>query len=150
MTTIDYATIFYHPLTMVILGATFGWLFVSFVWTPLKTKNDTKNKNNRYKKEVYQRLNELKASFEKSYSAQIIDDLLEGKTTLNPDFKHWRLGALIHSGWSDYVFRNTYTSVNGLENLIDENETALTAEKIRKGLLLIDTLNVYLKNINEN
>jgi len=146
----NLTTLLYHPLTMVVLGSSLGWLFVSFVWTPLKAKSESKGKNNRYKKEVFQRLKELKTSLENRYSTKIIADLLEGKNTFNPDFKHWQLGALVHSGWSDYVYRNTYISINELENLIEESDTVLTAEKTKKGLLLIETLNIYLKNINEN
>ena len=150
MTFNDIINVLNHPVTMVIVGSSIGWLFVSYVWKPLKGKTNRFNNNNRYQKEVFLRLEELKTGFENHYSTKIIKHLLNGKTTLNPDYKYWKLDAVIHSGWTEYVYNNTQETVIELVKLVEESETTINKEKNKKAIKLVETLNIYLKNIKEN
>lgn len=139
-----------HPVTMVILGSSMGWLFVNYVWKPLNEKTFRFQNNNRYQKEVFLRLEELKTGFENQYSTRIIKHLLNGKTTLNPDYKFWKLDALIQSGWTEYVNKNIQETLTELVKLVEESETTINKQKIKKAIILVETLNIYLKNIKEN
>jgi arylsulfatase A-like enzyme len=146
---INIYTLINHPLTMVVLGSTLGWLFVSYVWMPYNTKKIAQNKANKFKIEVFLRLIELKTSFENQYSTTIITNLLEGKTTLNPDYKYWKLNALIYNGWSEYVHHNTNEILLKLATLVEEDDTIIDYEMSKKGTLLVETLSIYLENIKE-
>ena len=135
------------PVTTVCLVAAFGGLFMRIVWIPYKATTFN-NKNNRYKKEVFLRLNELHLSFENQYSSKIIDHLLEGKSPVNPNFKSWKLDALIYSGWSAYAVRYCRPTLHELQNLIEESNITIHKDNIKKGLLLVDTLSTYLNNLH--
>ena len=108
------------------------------------------NKNNRYKKEALLRLAELQISFKNQYSTKIIANILEGKTTLNPDFEDWKLIELIYSGWTDSVYTKTYKTLTKLETLVEDSNTTIDKTRTKNALLLLDTLKRYLKNIPEN
>jgi hypothetical protein len=146
----DIINLITQPITMVLLCVTFGWLFISFVLLPYKTKIETMNNNNRYKKETFLRLTELQISFENNFSTKIIANLLEGKTTINPDFKNWKLTALIYSGWTHSVYLNTYKTVSQLENLIEDSNTTIDKTRTVNALSLLDSLTRNLKTIPEN
>ena len=148
MTITDILNIVNSPTTLIILGTSCGLLFVSYVWSPLKTRKTIKT--NRYKKEAFFRLIELETSFENQYSTKIISNLLEGKTSLNTEFKNCELRMLIYSGWSEYAYKNTFKTLEKLENLVENSNTVIDKTKTKQGLLLIDTLTMYLKNINDN
>lgn len=143
-------TLLQHPLTIVILGSVMGWLIVNHIWLPYEKKYLAQNKTKPYKKEVLLRLIELKKSFENQYSITKITNILDGKTTLNPHYKFWKLDILIRQGWSDYAYKNTQETLIKLVKLVEESDTTIDKEKTKKGLLLIDTITIYLKNINEN
>lgn len=143
-------TLFYHPLSILIIGSVVGLLFRSFIWLPYKIKIKEHNKKNRYKKEVFLRISELKAGFENQYSTKIIASLLEGKTTINPDFRNWKLDALIYSGWPEQVFQNSKKTLRELENLLEESDTSIGKEKIKKGLLVVNNLTTDLKKLRGN
>ena len=137
------------PVTTVFLVVAFGGLFMHIVWLPYRATTVNLNKNNRYKKEVFLRLTELQLSFENQYSCKIIDHLLEGKSPVNPNFKSWKLDALIYSGWSAYAVRFCRPTLHELQNLIEESNITIHKDNIKKGLLLVDTLSTYLNNLPE-
>lgn len=140
-------SLFYHPVTMVILGSIFGWLFVSYVWTPYISKKSTLGSS--YKKEVFLRLDELEKSFENQYATKIVTNLLEGKTSFNPIFINYTMNILIKQGWSVYVYQNIAKTLDELVTLLEDSNTIVDKEKTKKGLLLLDILRIYLKNIKE-
>ena len=138
MTSTDIIHLINHPVSMLILGSSVGWLFISFVWKPLKEKTCNFHNHNRYQKEVFLRLDELKICIENQYSSKIISNLIEGKTTIKPEFINWQLRVLIHSGWSEFVYRNIYATLSELEDLITQSDVIITKPDTTKGLLLLE------------
>ncbi|WP_293872276.1 hypothetical protein [Flavobacterium sp.] len=138
-----------NPITTVCLVATLGVLFVRIVWLPYKATTISTSKNNRYKKEVFLRLIELQVSFENQYSSKIIAYLLGGKAPINPNFKSWKLDALIYSGWSAYAVRNCRPTLHELQNLVEESNITIHKDNIKKGLVLVNSLTTYLRNLPE-
>lgn len=139
-------SIFLYPITVLLLSTIASWALITQVWKPFQKRLETKQSIIAYQNEVFLRLAALEMACAKKWSNARIIDFLNGNVSVNRNLKEWKISYLVHSGWSDSVYKKTIDTLTELEKLAQEDQFWLNEEKTKKSKQCLDSLILFLKN----
>jgi hypothetical protein len=134
-----------RPLSVLLIGTGIGWLFINLIWTPYKEKKTLKERQNKYKEEVYLRLGEVKMFCKTHGFGTGIENIIDGFITMNPEFKEWKILILIYLGWSEKLYEAVYNDIHLLRKLaFDKDKNNNDKEFV--GMNLVNKIDEKLKS----